>query len=277
MALTTLQLKRKLDQKFSESKWKTSFNRDEDKYRVELAETGIGVNIALPNVLSKHGARGDVAIDELVYHVKTSLDMMNKDPELKGNEKNIFPVIRSTSFPVESKAGDGLITHDHTAETRVYYALDFGNTYQLIDENILESSGWSVDHLKEIAIFNLKSLPIDLRQDTVAGNDFYFVTANDGYDASRILNESWLEEMAKEAKGDLALATPHQDTLIVADIQNEMGYDILAQMTIHYFTEGRVPITALPFLYEDKVLEPIFILANKKPVDETKQKDKEDE
>nr|WP_307190242.1 DUF1444 family protein [Geomicrobium sp. JCM 19039] len=37
------------------------------------------------------------------------------------------------------------------------------------------------------------------------------------------------------------------------------------QMTFQFFNDGRVPVTALPFAYRDGVLEPIFILARKKP------------
>lgn len=56
------------------------------------------------------------------------------------------------------------------------------------------------------------------------------------------------------------LAVPHQDVLVIADIQNETGYDVLAQLTMSFFASGRVPITALSFLYKDGGLEPIFIL-----------------
>lgn len=264
MTLTTLQLKKRLDQKFQDPKWKTAYKRDNDQYRVEWADTGKGVTITLPSVIAKYEQRGDIAIDELVFHIKTSLEMMNQNPKLQDNEKRIYPVIRSTSFPTKSKAGLKLIYHDHTAETRIYYALDFGHTYQLIDQQLLTEAGWSTKQLKEIATFNMKSLPIELKCDRVADNDFYFISANDGFDASRILNETWLEEMSQKAKGELVLAVPHQDTLIVADVQNDIGYDILAQMAMQYFAEGRVPITALSFLYEDRKLEPIFILAKKK-------------
>ncbi|BAM47026.1 DUF1444 domain-containing protein [Amphibacillus xylanus] len=274
MAITTLQLKKKLDQMFSENEWRTSFKRDKDQYRVEWKDTGKGVNIALPNLVAKYEKHGEQAIKEIVSHVKLSLQMISQKAELIGNEKNIFPVIRSTSFPKESKTGKKLVYQDHTAETRIYYAIDFGQTYQLIDQDLLDQANWSESQLKEMATFNLRSLPIDLKKDTVAGNDFYFVSANDGYDASRILNESWLIEMKERVKGELALAVPHQDTLIIADVQNDMGYDILAQMAMQYFAEGRVPITALSFLYENKKLEPIFILAKKKPIDQkNKQKD----
>jgi uncharacterized protein YtpQ (UPF0354 family) len=41
-------------------------------------------------------------------------------------------------------------------------------------------------------------------------------------------------------------------------------------MAMSFFAEGRVPVTALPFLYKDKELEPIFILAKTKRVDPEK-------
>ncbi|WP_017473449.1 DUF1444 domain-containing protein [Amphibacillus jilinensis] len=273
MTLTSFKLKKILDDKFNGEQWNTSFNREEDRYRVELTDTKKGVTITLPSVIAKYEKRGNIAIEELVDHIKASLNVMNKQHRLLNNEKNIYPVIRSTSFPTETKSGLPLICHEHTAETRIYYALDLGNTYQLIDKQMLNEANWEIEHLREMALFNMKSLSIALKKDHVAGNDFYFVAANDGYDASRVLNESWLAEMAEHAHGTLALAVPHQDTLIVADIQNDMGYDILAQMAMQFFAEGRVPITALSFIYEDKKLEPIFILAKKKPVHKNNKKD----
>lgn len=60
------------------------------------------------------------------------------------------------------------------------------------------------------------------------------MATQDGYDASRILNEAFLEEMRANAKGELTVAVPHQDVLILGDIQNKSGYDILAQMTMKF-------------------------------------------
>ncbi|SDB93967.1 Uncharacterized protein YtpQ, UPF0354 family [Pelagirhabdus alkalitolerans] len=267
MALTSIQLKKRLDDKFSDEKWITRYNREEDKYRVELKDSKQGVSITLPAVIAKYEKRGDQAIDELVYHVTSSLDMMAQKQSLKDREKSIFPVIRSTSFATETNAKTQLIYHEHTAETRIYYALDLGETYQLIDQPMLEEVKWTEDHLKEISQFNLKTLPVTFNEDMVADNAFYFVNANDGYDASRILNKSWLKTFKEEAKGEVVLSVPHQDTLIVADIVNDAGYDIIAQMAMQFFAEGRVPITSLSFVYEDDELKPIFILAKKKPTD----------
>ncbi|MGY0694757.1 DUF1444 domain-containing protein [Virgibacillus sp. FSP13] len=265
MKMTSIKLKRILEERLANPQHNITYNRDNDTLRIEWKDSRQGVKITLPNVVAKYNERGEQAIDELVDHITESLRIMHEDYQLTGMEKNIFPVIRATSFPTETKAGTTLVTKEHTAETRIFYALDLGKSYQLIDQPMLEKEGWTLDRIDEIATFNIRSLSTDYKKDTVADNDFYFVAKQDGYDASRILNEAFLEEMKANSKGELAIAVPHQDVLIIADIQNKTGYDILAQMTMKFFAEGRIPITSLSFIYENKHLEPIFILAKNRP------------
>src|SRR5690625_4185373 len=271
MSMTTIKLKDILQKRLANKNYETSYNRDKDTFRIEWAETKRGITIRLPNVVAKYNERGDEAIDELIGHVNESLKIMNENHELSGKEKNIYPVIRATSFPLEMKTGDKLVYKDHTAETRIFYALDLGKSYRLIDETMLEKEDWTKERIDEIATFNIRSLSYEYKKDTVAGNDFYFIATQDGYDASRILNESFLEEMKTNAKGELAISVPHQDVLIFADVQNQTGYDIRAQMTMKFFAEGRIPVTSLSFTYEDKKLTPIFILAKNKPNHERKE------
>ncbi|WJE14675.1 DUF1444 domain-containing protein [Halobacillus sp. ACCC02827] len=270
MKMTSIKLKKKLEERLNHAEWKTVFNRDKDTFRVEWAETGKGITITLPNVIAKFQQRGEEALDELEDNVQEALRVMNEEHTLSGKEKQIYPVIRAASFPTEDK-GKQLVYAEHTAETRIYYALDLGKSYKLIDEDMLQEEGWSLDRIKEVAGFNVRSLPVEMKKDTVYGNDFYFHSARDGYDASRILNEALLEKLKAECKGELAISIPHQDVIIFADVQNPEGYDILAQMAMKFFAEGTVPVTSLSFLYEDKELEPIFILAQKKPKRDRKE------
>lgn len=265
MKMTSIKMKKLLEERLANPDYQTSYNRDKDTLRIEWKDTKQGVTITLPNVVGKYNERGNQAVDDIVDHITESLRMMHQNYELTGMEKSIFPVIRATSFPTETKAKTKLATKEHTAETRIFYALDLGKSYRLIDEPMLDKEGWTSERVDEIASFNVRSLSTEMKKDTVADNDFYFLATQDGYDASRILNEAFLEELKANSKGELALAVPHQDVLIAADIQNKTGYDILAQMTMKFFAEGRIPITSLSFLYEDKKLEPIFILAKNKP------------
>lgn len=268
MKMTSIKMKRLLEERLNHPEWRTSYNRDKNIFRVEWKDTHKGIEISLPGIISKYEQKQEAALDDLEEHIIEALKIMNETHQLVGMEKSIYPVIRAASFPTESNAGKALVHDEHTAETRIYYALDLGKSYRLIDEEMLQNEGWDHERIKEVAKFNVRSLKADMRQDDVAGNTFYFVSSNDGYDASRILNEALLEEMKAKCIGELAIGIPHGDVCIFADIQNAQGYDILAQMTMKFFAEGLVPITSLPFLYEDKQLDPIFILAKNKPKDQ---------
>ena len=272
MSMTSFKLKRILEERLLTDELRSSYNRDNDEFRIEWKETGEGLTLTLPNVVAKYKDKGEVAIDEIVNHIQEALKIMNVKYDLTGKERHIYPVIRATSFPTETKAGKKLITTEHTAETRIFYALDLGKSYRLIDQALLDEEEWTKERLEEIALFNIRSLPTTVKQDRVRDNNFYFVATQDGYDASRILNEACLQEMRANAKGELTVSVPHQDVLVIADIENEVGYDILAQLTMKFFAEGTIPITSLPFIYDEKGLEPVFILA-KNP--ENPKKDKE--
>lgn len=265
MKMNSLKMKKILEDKLKNDQYRFSYNRDKSTFRVEWKETKKGITISLPQVIGNYEERGDAAVEDLLEHVNEVLSMMNREYTLNNMEKHIYPVIRSTSFPTKTKGGMELVTKDHTAETRIFYALDLGNSYRLIEKDLMEKEQWSENRIHENALFNLRSLPLNYKEDQVRDNDFYFIATQDGYDASRILNESFLDEMKAKCKGDMAVAVPHQDVLIIADLRNDTGYDVLAQMTMKFFAEGRIPITSLALIYEDKKLEPMFILAKNKP------------
>lgn len=71
---------------------------------------------------------------------------------------------------------------------------------------MLEALKLTVEQIREMARFSVKQLPTVYKKDEVAGNVFYFVNANDGYDASRILNESFLKEMRTQIEGDMTVS-----------------------------------------------------------------------
>lgn len=265
MQMTSSKMNDMLQERLTNDNYHFKHSRKDNTLRVEWKDTKQGVTLTLPDLVVKYEKQGKEALDDIVEHITVALQMMREKRELTGMEKHIYPVIRATSFPKETKAGVNLVYEDHTAETRIFYALDEGKSYRLIDEDVLKEAGWTKEHLQEIAQFNARSLSTDYKKDTVAGNDFYFIATQDGYDATRILNEAFLEEMKAKMKGEMTVATPHQDVLIIADIRNKTGYDILAQLTMKYFAEGRIPITSLPFVYENEKLEPIFILAKNRP------------
>ena len=115
---------------------------------------------------------------------------MEGDIQLSGQEKNIFPVIRSTSFPSESEEGVSFLFDEHTAETRIYYALDLGTTYRLIDTKLIEKEGWVPERIKETALFNVRSLSTEMKSDEVAGNTYYFLNKKGRKGSQSILKQN---------------------------------------------------------------------------------------
>jgi len=271
--MNSKQLIQRLQQKLSDEHFTWEHDKKTDKIRLNHSKLNKGMEISLPEILSKYETKKDKAIDEVVYTISQTFTAMEKEEEgLTEFTQQVYPVIRSTSFPLQSNEGSKFVTSEHTAETRIFYALDLGNTYRLIDEKMCAQMNIDEKLMKETARFQVRKLSTELKEDHVAGNVFYFLNANDGYDASRILNEQFLKEMREKIEGDMSLSIPHQDVLIIGDIRNEVGYDVLAQMTMHFFTVGTVPVTSLSFLYEDGELEPIFIMAKNRVEKENNEK-----
>lgn len=256
-----LELISRIKQTLSETDYTYSYNRETNIVKITHNNLKRSIDLSLGPVIAKYATKKDAAIDEVVYMMRETFEAMEAEKSDQiFDGKLIYPIIRSTSFAKKSKQGVPFITKEHTAETRIYYALDLGTTYRLIDEEIMSKLGLSEQQIKESALFQLRNLPTTYKIDEVAGNLFYFFNANDGYDASRLLNEKLLQEMQAKVEGEMTVSVPHQDVMIIGDIRNDEGYDILAQMNMHFFTVGIVPVTSLSFLYENGELEPIFIL-----------------
>lgn len=234
------------------------FDRKEETLRIERNDNQKGLTLKLAPVAAKYKEKKEKILEEVLYYIRETIHAFGDANPFDG-KPIIMPVVRATSFQKEQNGIPFLIT-EHTAETNIYYAVDLGNTYRLIDEEVLEKLNLSESHVKEQALFNLNGLSNPYKTDTVSGNTYYFFNSNDGYDASRLLNKQLLKSFRDKITGEMLVAVPHGDVLIIADIQNEIGYDVLAQMTMQFFANGLVPITSLSFQYEDGTLTPVFIL-----------------
>lgn len=236
------------------------FDREEETLRIYRRDNFKGVTIKLNTIVAKYEEQKDKIIDEIIYYVEEAIAQMDDNGLSKMKDIQVMPVIRSTSFDKKTKEGHQFVIEEHTAETNIYYALDLGKSYRLIDESMLKTLSLSSQQIKEMSLFNIRKLENKYKTDEVKGNIFYFINSNDGYDASRILNTKFLNDIETQCEGEMLVAVPHQDVLIIADIRNKTGYDVMAHLTMEFFTKGLVPITSLSFGYKKEHLEPIFIL-----------------
>ncbi|EHJ08260.1 DUF1444 domain-containing protein [Staphylococcus simiae] len=258
--MNTFQMRDKIKQRLKHLDVEFKFNREEETLRIYRVDNNKGITVKLNAIVAKYEVQKEKIVDEIVYYVEEAIAQM-QDQQLSGiDSSKIMPVIRATSFDKETKDGNPFVYDEHTAETNIYYAVDLGKSYRLIDESMLDELNLTAQQVKEISLFNVRKLPNNYSTDEVKGNLFYFINSNDGYDASRILNTTFLNDFEEQCQGEMLVAVPHQDVLIVADIRNKTGYDVMAHLTMEFFTKGLVPITSLSFGYQQGHLEPIFIL-----------------
>ncbi|MCD8914857.1 DUF1444 domain-containing protein [Staphylococcus simulans] len=259
--MNVFQMRDKLKERLNHLDVNFTFNREEDTLRIARKDNGKGVTIRLTPIVAKYNDHKEKIVDEIVYYVNETIHQMSDQAHQDMKDLKIMPVIRAASFEKETKEGHPFVIDKHTAETNVYYALDLGKSYRLIDESMLKQLNVTAQQIKEMALFNIRKLDTPFKTDEVKGNIFYFINTNDGYDASRILNTPLLNQFEEKCEGEMLVAVPHQDVLIIADIRNKTGYDVMAHLTMEFFTNGLVPITSLSLAYEKGHFEPIFILA----------------
>lgn len=259
--MNVFQMRDKLKERLNHLDVNFTFNREEDTLRIARKDNGKGVTIRLTPIVAKYNNQQEKIVDEIVYYVNETIRQMSDDALLEMENIKVMPVIRAASFDKETKEGHPFVIDAHTAETNIYYALDLGKSYRLIDESMLKQLNVTAQQIKEMALFNIRKLDNPYKTDEVKGNIFYFINTNDGYDASRILNTPLLNQFEENCEGEMLVAIPHQDVLVIADIRNKTGYDVMAHLTMEFFTKGLVPITSLSFGYDKGHLEPIFILA----------------
>jgi uncharacterized protein YtpQ (UPF0354 family) len=158
MKMDSRKMKSELEQRLARKDRLITYDREKDQLRFESKVSGKGITVALPGIIAKWHSEKEKAIDEVVYYIEEGLRAMEDDIQLTNHEKKIFPIIRSTSFPSEAEEGVPFLVDDHTAETKIYYAYDQGSTYRLIDSRIMAKEGWEAKRIKEIALFNVRSL-----------------------------------------------------------------------------------------------------------------------
>ncbi|WP_145379606.1 DUF1444 domain-containing protein [Staphylococcus cohnii] len=258
--MNVFQMRDKLKDRLKYLDVKFSFNRDEETLRVSRNDNGKGVTVKISTIVAKYKEQKENIVDEIVYYVEEAIEQMKGEALSDAENIEIMPVLRSPSFDKKDKEGNSFVIDKHTAETNIYYAVDLGKSYRLIDEQMLEKLNLTKQQVKEMALFNVRKLENKYKTDEVKGNIFYFVNSNDGYDASRILNNTFLNDIQAQCEGEMLVAVPHQDVLIIADIRNKTGYDVMAHLTMEFFTKGLVPITSLSLAYDKGHFEPIFIL-----------------
>lgn len=177
-------------------------------------------------------------------------------PSIRGRENQIYPVLRHSSFQSSAEQKQ-LVIRPHTSETIIAYALDDGQGYLLITHPMINDAGMTPEELHDRALHNLERLPYPVKEQTIGENRLFFIHPTDGYAASRVLLPGLLDKWQEKRKGHtLGVAIPHQDVLIIGDLGDQRGLPLLYELAYNFAVKGDVPLSPLPFLYDNGELEP---------------------
>src|SRR5690625_7733737 len=102
MKMTSIKMKKLLEDKLKNDSYRISDNRDKDTMRIEWKETKQGMTISLPQVGGKYEEKGDEEEKDLEAHGTEAISMMNQDYTLNQMEKQIYPIICANSFPTKT-------------------------------------------------------------------------------------------------------------------------------------------------------------------------------
>lgn len=189
-------------------------------------------------------------------------DSIGQPRSIVGKTEHLLPVLRHRSFIGEGMVRKGIVFREHTAETIVLYACDLPKGYFLITTSMLEEAGLEPERLHELSMNNLKRLDVPVRTQQLGENRIHFISPSDGYAASRVLLTELICEYDQNRQGyQLGVAIPHHDVLIIADIGDERGAQLLARVTYDFAQKGDVPVCPIPFLFEDGELVPYLSIS----------------
>jgi len=231
------------------------------KLQGQLAERAIPLHALYEQVEAQPERRRE-ALHAWTTRIAAMVQAIQAERRLIGQEDRIFPVVRHKSFAAHQ--GETLLVAAHTAETIITYALDQELGYLLIDQEMLHAAGWTREQLHERALANLQRLEVPVKSQQVGPHTLHFISPADGYAASRVLREDILQQFAANKSGKwLGVAVPHQDVLIVGDLHDEQGAQLLLQVTYDFAAKGSVPICPVPFFYENGRLDPYLVVQHK--------------
>ncbi len=172
---------------------------------------------------------------------------------------NIVPVIKPVEYLDVLKAmnKDGksaaMITEKYNDQLIIAYAEDAENSIRYLTEDDFKTLSISRDTLKSIALRNFnKILPNIQRQ---GGNGLFMLTAGGDYEASLILLSSIWTTENMPVDGNIIIAIPNRDMLMVTGSNNKTGIDKMKGIAAESYKTGNYPVSDHLYKWTGKKFE----------------------
>ena len=202
-------------------------------------------------------------LDKVIQdYVKASIDAVSFSS--KYDKQSIMPVVKDVTYLEEvkkaMKAKGGTIEkfslyyEPINSTLLVMFVEDTENSMRYLDEQDFKKYGISKQHVRGIAIGNLKRKFSKLQIEQ-KGN-VYLVLADGIYESSTILLDDLLNDYQKKVKGNLLVAVPARDTVMLFSSQDQSSIAAVKEINHKLATTGAYFITETIFIYSNGKLVP---------------------
>jgi len=216
----------------------------------------------LNNAYTSYKIEPDSLVTVISMYVKSASDLYKKEEPIQKDK--IIPIIKDAGYIDEiaitlnqnNKTNEpvSLVYEKYNSKLVIIYAEDIENGISYFTLDRFKESGINRDSLYSIALKNLdKILPAIQRN---GENGYYMLTAGGNYETSLILlNDIWSKQNVP-VEGDIIIAIPTRDLLLVTGSKNDEGIKKLKSVAKEAWESGPYQLTPDLFLWNGKKFEP---------------------
>jgi uncharacterized protein YtpQ (UPF0354 family) len=178
------------------------------------------------------------------------------------DRKLIVPIIKDRLWIEETRQAmiargakqiPEIVYEDLNSDLVILYAEDSPKNIRYLSPKDLETAQIDRKGLRRLACENLKRLLPKIERH--GANGLFMVTAGGDYEASLLLLDSIWGDMRKEVRGDVVIAIPCRDLLLVTGSEDGQNLDKMKQMVQKSFQDGSYRLTTKLFIMREGQFE----------------------
>lgn len=182
--------------------------------------------------------------------------------EERVDRTRIVPVIKDAAWLQETRQAmldrgakelKDNVYEPFSSELVIVYAEDLPRNIRYITPENMEEAGISRDELRVLACANLKRLIPKIER--MGSNGLYMLTAGGDYEASLLLLDTIWAGMQAEVQGEVVVAVPTRDLLIVTGSENPGGLKKVREVAMDAWKTGAYRLTPNLFVYRNGKFE----------------------
>jgi uncharacterized protein YtpQ (UPF0354 family) len=227
--------------------------------QLDVTTSGGGVVSYLDHAFQEYSQKPENKLAIMDHYMTAIVEAANKaDKERTLDAKRIVPVIKDRSW-LESvrqalrQAGGGAkavepVFDEFNHELIVVYAEDQANKIRFLGAEEIAKAKVERAKLRDMAVGNLVQILPKVQQ--VGAGGFFVVQAGGMYESSLLLQDSLWKKGVFDVKGDVVVAIPARDILVVTGSDDANGLTKM-KAAIELAKNSAYPLTSEMFVYRE--------------------------